>query len=313
MTVLTMLVKVLLFPGFLFLCSCAAVTAFLDRKLYARMQNRVGPRWFIPIADFFKLIGKQSLIPADANRGMVQAMPYISLAGVASAFVYIPVVGNNAAFAFKGDLIIVLYFLTFPVVTQFLAGWYSRSLYATVGAYRVVTQMFAYEIPMFMSLLSPALISGTWSVSESAAFYAAHPLYIFINLPAFVVALAASQCKLSRMPFDAPEAETEIVSGPFVEYGGRLLAFFHLSVDCETVVVISLISAIFLPWTTGVAVIDVLLYFVKTLFVLFIMILMRAVMARLRVNQTVTLCWKGLAPVAMLQMILNLIVRGALQ
>lgn len=310
MELLTMFFKVIIFPGFLFISVYGMAFEFLDRKIYARMQSRKGPRWFIPIADFIKLIGKQSVIPRDANKRMVKIMPVLALAGTISASVYIPVAGLNPSFSFSGDLIVVLYFLTFPVVAQFLAGWYSHSLYATVGAYRTVTQMFAYEVPLFMCLLSPALIADTWCIGEITGYYTEHPLYALINLPAFFTCIIASQCKLSRMPFDAPEAETEIVSGPFVEYGGRLLAFFRMSVDCETVVVISLVSALFLPWTTGVTLINVILNSLKTLSILFVMILMRAVMARMRVNQTVSMFWKSLVPIGAFQMLMNIIVRG---
>lgn len=304
-----MLVKVLIFPGLLFLGIYGMIFEFLDRKMFARMQNRVGPKWYIPFADFVKLVGKQSVIPKDANKWMMKLMPYLALAGVACAFVYIPAAGLTPAFSFEGDIIIVLYFLSFPAFAQFLAGWYSRSLYATVGASRVVTQMFAYEVPLFMSLLAPAVTAGSWSVAGISSFFSAHPLCVLVNLPAFAVAVAASQCKLARAPFDAPEAETEIVSGPYVEYGGRLLAFFRMSVDCETVTVISLIAAVFVPFGTGIIPVDLLLWVIKTVIILFLTTLLRAVMARLRINQTVTFCWKGLAPIALLQMIVDLLLR----
>lgn len=310
MEMLATLLKTMVFPGFLFLSVYGLAVEFIDRKLYARMQNRVGPRWYIPIADFFKLIGKKTVIPDDASPVMIKAMPVVAIAGVAAAFVYIPVVGTSAVLSFEGDVIIVLYFLSMPTLAQFLAGWYSRSPYATIGAARVVTQMFAYEVPMFMSSLAPALLAGTWSVSGITQYYSEHPLYALINIPALAVAVVAVQCKLSRVPFDSPEAETEIVTGPFVEYNGRLLAFFRLSVNSETVALMSLVSAIFLPFMTGITAVDIVLYFVKTLAVLFALTLMRAVMARLRVNQTVTLCWKLLAPTALAQLIVNLIIRG---
>ncbi len=308
METLLMFFKVLVFPGLFFLFTFGMITEFIDRKLYARMQSRTGPKWYIPIADFFKLIGKKSVFPRDANEAMMRIMPIVSTASVAAAFTYIPAVGMDTSFSFKGDLIMVLYFLAFPALTLFLGGWYSRSPYATIGATRVVTQMFAYEVPLFMSLLAPAIIAGSWSVSEIAEYYSQHPLTALINIPAFFVTVAAAQCKLERVPFDAPEAETEIVSGPYVEYGGRLLAFWKASSNCETIVLLSLISAVFLPFSSGIAAVDVVLYFVKVLAVLFILVLLRAVAARLRVNQTVAFCWKVLAPVALLQIVVNLIV-----
>ncbi|NLL18446.1 MAG: NADH-quinone oxidoreductase subunit H [Clostridia bacterium] len=306
------LLKIIVFPGFMFLTVYGLLFEYLDRKVHARLQNRIGPPWYQPLADFLKLIGKETIIPADANKTIFQILPVVSLAAVAAAFVYVPVFGKASIASFQGDLIVVLYFLSIPTMCLFLAGWYSRSVYSTLGSVRTLTQMFAYEVPLFMALLAPALIAKTWSVTGMTAFYAEHPLYILINIPAFIVALIAGQGKLERVPFDTPEAETEIVAGPLVEYSGRLLALFRIAVDCELVMVASLVSAIFLPFMTGHAILDFILYLVKTVAVLLFLALMRSVMARLRVEQMVHFCWKYLTPIAILQIIVNLLVRGGL-
>jgi len=312
MKILEMLLKAFIFPGFLFLSVYAFVAEFLDRKMYARMQNRVGPPWYQPIADFFKMIGKKTIIPADANPVIFRLMPFVSLAAVAASFLYVPVFGSKAAFSFNGDLVIVLYFLAIPPLSSFLAGWYSRDVYATIGATRILTQMFVYEVPLFISVLAPALLAGTWSITGMMAYYSVHPLYALINIPAMIVALISFQCKLERAPFDTPEAETEIVSGALVEYSGRFLAFFKMSLDCELVLVISLFSAIFLPFTTGIAGLDFLLYIVKTLATLLCLTLLRVSMARLKIVDIVSFCWKRLTPVALAQVVLNLLIRGVL-
>jgi NADH-quinone oxidoreductase subunit H len=312
MVYLEMLCKTLIFPGFLFLAVYSTLLEFVDRKLYARMQNRVGPPWYQPIADVLKLLGKESMIPADADGKMFGLMPIVTFAAVIAGFMYVPVFGRHAIFSFQGDIVIVLYFLTIPPLAMFLAGWYSRDVYATIGATRTLTQMFVYEVPLFIAILAPTLLAGTWSISEIMKFYSDHPLYALINIPAMFTALISFQCKLERAPFDSPEAETEIVSGPLVEYGGRLLAFFHMATDCEMVLVVSLFSAIYLPFSTGIVWVDFLLYFVKTLGTLFMMILMRATMARLEIHHIVSFCWKYLTPVAVAQVVLNLLIRGVL-
>jgi NADH-quinone oxidoreductase subunit H len=131
-------------------------------------------------------------------------------------------------------------------------------------------------------------------------------------VPAFFVAMVSSQGKLERAPFDAPEAETEIVSGAFVEYSGKLLAIFKMSMDCELLLVASIISAIFFPFMTNILILDIVLYFIKTAAVLILLAVLRSAMARLRMDQMVSFCWKFLMPVAVAQIILNLIVRGEL-
>lgn len=309
---LAMLFKMLVFPGFLFMLAYGTLFEYTDRKVYARLQSRIGPPWYQPLADLLKLLGKETIIPAEANRGMFQTLPVVSLAAVAAAFVYVPVFGNPSVASFEGDLIIILYFLTIPTICAFLAGWYSRGVYATIGSVRTLTQMFAYEVPLFMALLAPSLIAGTWSVTGMTDFYSTHPLYILINIPAFFVVLISGQGKLERAPFDSPEAETEVVSGTLVEYSGKLLAIFKMSMSCELVLVSSLVSAIFLPFMTGIVILDFMLYFVKTTVILLFLVLMRSAMARLRVDQMVGFYWKYLTPVAVVQIIFNLIIRGRL-
>jgi NADH-quinone oxidoreductase subunit H len=243
--------KILIFPGFMFLTIYGLIFEFLDRKVYARLQNRVGPPWYQPVADFLKLIGKETIIPAGANKGMFQTVPLISISAVATAFIYVPVFGRTSSYSFEGDLIIVLYLMTIPTIAAFLAGWYSRGVYATIGSIRTLTQFFAYEVPLFMALLAPALIAGTWSITGMMAFYSEHPLYILINIPVLFVALVSGQGKLERSPFDAPEAETEVVSGALVEYSGKLLAILKISIDCELVLIASILAAVFMPFMTG--------------------------------------------------------------
>lgn len=306
------LLKVLVFPGFIFLTGYGLLFEYLDRKVHARLQNRIGPPWYQPLADVLKLIGKETIIPAEANRAIFQILPVVTLAAVAAAFIYIPVFGKTAIASLEGDLIIVLYFLLIPTICLFLAGWYSRGVYSTLGSVRTLTQMFAYEVPLFMALLAPALIARTWSIAGITAFYSEHPLYILINIPALFVALIASQGKLERVPFDTPEAETEIVSGPLVEYSGRLLALFRIAVDCELVMVASLVSAIFIPLMTGYPLLDFVLYLVKTIAVLLFLALLRSVMARVRIDQMVNFCWRYLTPIAILQITVNLLVRSGL-
>ena len=312
MLLLQILLKIFIFPGFLILSIYSFLVDYLDRKWYARMQNRVGPPWYQPLADFFKLIGKKTVVPTDANATLFSVMPLVSLAAVTVGALYVPVFGQKAIFSFSGDIVIVLYFLSIMPIAAFLAGWYSRNVYATIGSTRILTQMFAYEVPLFISLLSPALIAGTWSIQEIMAFYSAHPAYALINIPCAVTALIAFQCKMERAPFDTPEAETEIVSGALVEYGGRLLAFFKLAHNYELILAVSLFSAIYLPFLTNVLWIDLILYIIKTLVLLLLLTLMRVTMARLRINNIVSFCWKYLTPVAIAQVILNLLIRGAL-
>lgn len=309
MNTLWALCQMLIFPGFLFLGIYSLLFEFLDRKMVARLQNRVGPPWYQPLADFLKLLGKEVIIPEGADKRVFPVLPVIAMAAVATAFLYVPTYKVTSVFPFEGDLIVLLYLLTLPTLTFFLAGWYSTSVYATIGSVRVLTQLFSYEVPLFMALLAPALLAESWSLSAIAAYYGQHPLCVLINLPALAVAVIACQGKLERVPFDLPEAETEIVTGAFVEYSGRLYAIFRMAIDAELVVVASVIAAVFLPFFSANPLLGFLLYALRTVAVLFVLALFRAVMARVRIEQMVLFCWRYLTPLAILQIVVNLIVR----
>jgi NADH-quinone oxidoreductase subunit H len=282
---------------------------YVDRKLYAKLQNRIGPPWFQPFADFVKLVSKEEIIPTEANPLMFKLMPVLALTAVLTAFMHIPLWSSKPIISFEGSVIVVVYLLTLPTLAFFLAGWSSSSLYSTIGAVRTLTQLFAYEVPLLLAVLAAALVAHTWSLGKMVEFYSAHPLLTVPNLIGFLVALVALQGKLERVPFDIPEAETEIVGGTFTEYSGRLLGLFRLAIDMEMVVGASLVSAVFLPFGLNLGpVAGFVLYLAKVLFVVFLLALLRTVTARLRIEQMVEFCWKFLAPAALFQILLSLVV-----
>ncbi|MFA4888611.1 MAG: complex I subunit 1 family protein [Candidatus Omnitrophota bacterium] len=313
-TKMSVILKILIFPGLLFLFIVALAAQFIDRKISARLQNRIGPPWFQPLADFIKLLGKEDIVPDEANQRMFKLMPLFALASVVTAFFYIPLWQGYALLSFSGDVIVVLYLLTLPTLTFFIGGWYSTSLYARIGSVRALMQLFAYEVPLFAGILAAALLADTWSLSEMAVFYQKHPGFWVFNLVGFCVSLIALLGKLEKVPFDIPEAETEIVSGCFVEYSGRHLGFFRLSLDIEMVVGASLMAAVFLPFGMQLKpVLGFALFLLKILFIVSLISLARTVVARVRIDQMIKFCWKYLAPLALFQLLLNLILKGVIK
>jgi NADH-quinone oxidoreductase subunit H len=238
-------------------------------------------------------------------------MPVVALAAVVTAFMYIPMWGTQALFSFTGDVIVVIYLLTIPTFTFFLGGWYSRSVFSMIGAARSITQLFAYEIPLFLSILAPAMLANTWSLSEMTVYYSAHPLFCLFNIVGFGIALTCLLGKLEKVPFDIPEAETEIVAGSFTEYSGRLLAIFRLAIDMELVVGASLLAAVFLPFGLGLGpIVGFIFYIIKVLFVVALLSVFRSIFARLRLDQMISFCWKYMAPLAFAQLLADLIIKG---
>ena len=319
MDFLLSLLYLLIFPGFLFLFVLGLFCEWLDRKLYARMQNRAGPPIFQPVADIIKLLAKEDIIPKNADRVLFQYAPLVALAAVMTPIMAIPIWGTTALYPLQGDLIITLYLLSLPTLALFVIGWSSASLYPLVGGFRAATMVFGYEIPLILACLSPGIIAGSWSVSGITGYLVLHPLVMIALLPGFVIALIALQAKLERSPFDIPHAETEIVGGVLTEYSGKKLAVMRMTEDIGMVVGASLIAAVFLggftfrdgsiPFagTDLTAPLNFVLYLAKVLVVVFLLALTRTTFARLRIDQMLDFSWKYLAMGGILQLFIALV------
>lgn len=306
------IIYVLIFPGILFLIGYSFFAEWFDRKMYAKMQNRVGPPLLQPFADFVKLLSKEDITPDGVEKGAYNVLPILAFTAVVTSFIYIPVFMSTTPVGFQGDLLLILYMLTLPTILLFLVGWYSRNTFATIGAYRAVSQLFVYEVPLFIVALGPALWVKSWALGDIVSFQQ-HNLWLFLIQPiGFMIMIICLQAKLERIPFDIPEAETEIVGGPLVEYSGRKLALFRIATDILMVSGAALIAALYLGGpSVGVsldslpiaaaAVIGFIAFLLKTLLIVFMLALIRAAFARLRIDQMTTFGWKWLASLALLQ------------
>jgi NADH-quinone oxidoreductase subunit H len=307
------LFAILIFPGFLFLGFFGLCADFLDRKIYARLQNRIGPPWFQPFADFIKLLAKEDIVPSSANAAIFKTMPFFALAATATSFLYTPLWTTHSLYSFNGDIIVILYLLSIPTLAFFIGGWYSTSLFARIGSVRSLTQMFAYEVPLFMGILAPAVLADSWSLSDIVIYYTQHPGYWLFNLVGFGVSMVALLGKLEKAPFDIPEAETEVVAGVFTEYSGRLFAFMKLTLSMEMVVGASLFAAVFLPFGLTLPPLAGFFVFVlKVIGLISLLSLCRTIVARLRIDQMIDFCWRYLVPLALLQLLFNLVLKGVL-
>lgn len=300
MNVLSTLFTYLIFPGGLFVLLAGLLYEWIERKLVARLQNRVGPRWFQPLADVAKLLVKEEVIPAGAHAFLFLALPVIALAGALTAALYTPLAGLPPAHSFAGDLIVTLYLLSLLTLALGVAGANSSDRFAVLGATRTLTQVFSYEAPFLLALLGPAIAAGSWQISEISA-YAAGRWLAFTQPLGFIIALVGLMGKLELPPFDAPEAETEIVAGALTEYSGRGLALFRLGKGVEQIVGLALIAAFYLG---GVG--DPLSFFAKTLGLLFLLGLAQALLTRLRIDQVVRY-WRVGALLALGQMLVLIV------
>lgn len=299
------LIILLFFPGGLFLMLSGLVFQWADRKLVARFQNRVGPRFIQPLADTIKLLAKEEILPRGVHKGLFWALPVIALAAALTSGLYVPLFGFEPASSFRGDLIVTLYALSVLTITMGLAGANTVSQFSLVGATRTLTQLFSYEAPFLLCLFGPAIAAGSWQISTVNA-YAAENLWMAIAQPiGFCVAIIGLMGKLELPPFDAPEAETEIVAGAMTEYSGRGYALFRIGKDVELVLGLTLVAAFYLG---GIA--NPLEFVLKTGGLLLVLTLLQTTFARLRIDQTVGLWWRTGALLAVIQMIVIVIGRA---
>ncbi|WKZ51833.1 MAG: NADH-quinone oxidoreductase subunit H [Anaerolineales bacterium] len=304
MNLLTSLFSLMIFPAGLALILSGLLYEWADRKLVARFQNRVGPRWFQPFADILKLLAKEEIKPSGLDSALFYGLPILALTGALTAALYAPILGLPPIHSFPGDLIVTLYLLSLLTISMGLAGWNASSRFSVIGATRSLTQLFAYEAPFLLALLGPAIAANSWTIRDVSAYAGSH--WLILSQPVgFVIALIGLMGKLELPPFDAPEAETEIVAGALTEYSGRGLALFTLGKSVELVVAVSLVAAFYLG---GIG--NPLLFLLKTLGIVLLMSLLQALLTRLRIDQTVGLWWRLGALLALLQILVLILVKG---
>jgi NADH-quinone oxidoreductase subunit H len=306
MNTFTSLIALLIFPAGLTLVLTGMFYEWADRKLVARFQNRVGPRWFQPFADMVKLLTKEQITPALSNRFLFIGLPIVAISGALTAALYVPLMGLAPANSFPGDLIVTVYLLSLLTMCMGLAGWNTGGRFSLIGATRTLTQLFAYEAPFLLALLGPALAAGSWQVGIINDYARDH--FFAISQPiGFIVALIGLMGKLELPPFDAPEAETEIVAGALTEYSGRGLALFKVGKSIELIVGITLVSAFYLGGLHGIVP-----FLLKTLAVLFLMTVLQSLLTRLRIDQTVGLWWRFGTILVLAQILFTILLKGGL-
>jgi NADH-quinone oxidoreductase subunit H len=297
------LFALVIFPSGLFLLAASLIYEWVDRKLLAQLQNRIGPRWFQPFADVVKLLSKEEVVPRGVDRWLFIGLPVVGLAAALTAALYVPLAGVAPSSSFSGDLIVTVYLLSVLTLCMGLAGSNTIGRFSLVGATRTLTQLFSYEAPFLLALLGPALAAGSWRIVDIQTYASDHWL-LLVQPIGFLVAMVGLMGKLELPPFDAPEAETEIVAGALTEYSGRGLALFRLGKAVEMVIGLTLVAAFYLG---GVG--TPLLFAVKTLALLLVVAGLQALLARLRIDQTVGLWWRYGTLLVFVQWILIVLLR----
>jgi NADH-quinone oxidoreductase subunit H len=304
------LFSALIYPGIVFLIALALLYEWVDRRYFAKLQNRYGPIYtgprgiLQPLADLIKLLAKEDIEPSAVDRPIFRAVPIMILTLPLTALFMIPITGTSALVSFEGDLIFIVFVMTLVAVLAFLGGWGSTNMFSTLGGMRAALQTLGYEVPMAISFMGPAIMAGSLSISKIVQWQSSQGLWaILFNPIGFGIVIAASLAELERIPFDIPEAETEIVAGWQTEFSGRKLALIRLALDIELVLASGLITALFLGGPTGPIpfVPGIIWFIIKTLIIVLILANLRALFARFRIDQMVSGSWKYLVPLSIFQ------------
>lgn len=307
-----MLVVVSIIIGFI-----SVVAMFLiwwERKISAHIQARFGPMrvggwhgWAQSIADGVKLLLKEDIIPRGADRAVFILAPMVVFASALAAYVVLPFGPGLIVTDLNIGILYLVAISSLAVLGIIMAGWSSNNKYATLGAMRSAAQSISYEIPLVVSLLGPIILAGSLSTTRIVEAQR-HLWFIVPQLVAFLIYFTCAVAETNRLPFDIPEAESELVAGFHVEYSGMRFAIFFLAEYANMFTVCAIATTAFLGgWQgPGPPALALFWFLGKTFFLLFVMMWLRWTLSRLRVDQLMYLGWKVLLPIAFA----NLVVTG---
>lgn len=298
----------LIFPGFLFSVTAGLLACWVDRKVSARVQWRVGPPWHQCFTDIIKLLGKETILPVGAKLTFLLA-PYAGLLSLSLAATILglsvglpPVCRQAVQEGFSADLIVVLYLLVIPAIAIIIGASASANPFASIGARREMKLVLGYELPFILSIITVIIKSQgqiqLGSIINHQLSYGSN-VATFSGAVAFIVAILCIQAKLGFVPFDSSEAEQEIMGGVLVEYSGLPLAIFKLT---KAVLIYTMpLLLIVLFWAKGLSVLALVGKYVALLVVI---VLIKNTNPRLRVDQSMRFFWGPVSLIAVIAVIL---------
>jgi NADH-quinone oxidoreductase subunit H len=290
------------------------ILVWLERKISADMQSRVGPNrtggrfgLMQTMADALKLLMKEDLVPRGADRAVFILAPFLVFVPALLVFLVVPFSDKWMVKDLNLGVLFVIAVSAFPVIGLIMAGWGSNNKYAVLGAMRAVAQLMSYEIPLVLAMVCVVVAAGSLKVGDIVAaqvgggwFITRFPLQL-----AFLVYMIAAMAEVNRVPFDLPEAESELVAGYFVEYSGMRFALFFLAEFAHLFFVSAFATTLFLGAWAGPGLPPVVWFLVKTYAVIIVIMWIRWTVPRLRIDQIMSFAWKVLVPISLLAVALT--------
>ncbi len=280
-----------------------------ERKVAGRIQMRLGPTEIGPagvfqaLADTIKLLLKEDITPRQADKKLFRVAPFLVFTPIAMSLVVIPFANGWAPLDTSVGMLFYLAVPAVSVIGILIAGFSSGNTYATLGGIRGAAQMISYELPRTLSVLAIAILAGTLAPVEVMARY--EWWWFPVSLLGFIVFFISSVAELNRAPFNIPEADSELVAGYFADYSGIRWAIFMMSEYGGIVATSYFGAAIFLGGSQGIGgVLGVLLIFLKAILLITVIIWVGWTFPRFRSDQLLTLAWKVLTPMALVQIVI---------
>ncbi|MEW6716834.1 MAG: NADH-quinone oxidoreductase subunit NuoH [Chloroflexota bacterium] len=301
-----------------------AYLTFYERRALARIQVRIGPNragpggWFQPVADGLKLIFKEELIPAQADKFLFLLSPIITVLPALIVWAVIPwgetltILGREIPLSLANVNVAVLYLMAVTSISVYgivLAGWSSNNKYALLGGLRSSAQMISYELALGLSFVGPILLANSMSLVDIVN--AQKGIWFVVYQPLGVlIFLIASLAEVNRAPFDMPEAEQELTAGYHTEYSGMKFALFFMAEYIKMIAVSAMAATLFFggfrgPFVDTFPWLGPIYLFVKILILLFGMIWVRATWPRIRYDRLMAFGWKILLPAALVNAFLT--------
>ncbi|MFN8481538.1 MAG: NADH-quinone oxidoreductase subunit NuoH [Anaerolineae bacterium] len=292
---------------------------WLERKVIGRMQDRIGANragpygLFQPIADMVKILTKEDITPTAANRVIYNLGPLVVVPPAILVFAVLPFSPTISGVDLNIGLLFIFAVAGTSTLGILIAGWGSNNKYSLIGAMRAVAQMVSYEVPQLLSIVGVVMIAGTLSMQAIVAKQAQLGWFILLQPIAFVIFLIATTAEVNRTPFDLPEAESEIIAGHHTEYSGLKFGMFYLAEYISVLFVSALAATVFLggyqipfvPLDSPItSFLGPFMLIGKTYLFIFLAIWLRGTLPRVRVDHLMAFAWKGLVPIALLNILL---------
>ena len=302
-----------------FILPIAGITSWLERRVWARIQsrvgpNRVGPQGFLQwLADGIKNLLKEDIIPAAADSPLFRMAPYVVVVGFVAAFVAVPFAGGLIIADLNIGILYITAMTSLVVVGILVAGWSSNNKWSMLGGIRSATQIISYEIPAGLAVFPAVLLSGTLSMQGIIAAQGWAPVdwHMFHSpfaMVSFLLFFVAALAEGNRTPFDLPEAESELVAGFATEYSGMRSLLFFLAEWGNLYLIGAIVATLYMGgWQVPVFTDNIFLltavqfgvFFLKSYFWVFVAMWVRATLPRVRVDQLMSACWKYMVPLGL--------------